>query len=225
MVIIDVDCEDPPEMLISFIRLYEAGYDFVYGIRKDRVENFLLKKMRNLFYKIMKALSDDEIVLYMAEFALITEEVRDAVIDSSDSFPFVRSTLSRIGFQSIGVPYKRGSRVSGRTHYNFASMTVFAIGGILSSTTLPLRLPIYLLPFLTFSLVPLAYSYYNNGRVVHIVIASFLIFFYFAFATSMIAIYLARTYKNGLGRPIYIIDKRNTSVPYVKPSRNTRKAR
>ena len=62
-VIIDSDGEDPPSMIVDFLNKYEEGCDIVYGKRENRPEGFLLKKMRNLFYRILKFSSDDEIIL------------------------------------------------------------------------------------------------------------------------------------------------------------------
>ena len=144
---IDVDCEDPPEMLLDFVALYEKGYDLVYGERVDRVEGSFLKKIRKFFYHIVKRVADDDIILYMAEFSLFTSEVRDAVINDNNSFPFIRSSIARVGFNRIGIPYKRHERIAGQTHYNFTRMFVFAVAGILTASTLPLRAPIFLFPF------------------------------------------------------------------------------
>ena len=207
-VVIDVDCEDPPEMILDFLGHYENGFDLVYGERSDRNENWLIKRCRKFFYHIVRRVGDDEIILYMAEFALFTSEVRDAVIDSQDSFPFLRSSIARVGFRRIGVSYKRQTRIAGKTHYNLYGMTVFAIASILSSTTLPLRLPIYLLPGWILGSVSLLWAYFVSGSYYFILAAFLLSTIYLGGSVSAIALYLARTYKNGLQRPNYFIHER-----------------
>jgi glycosyltransferase involved in cell wall biosynthesis len=206
-VIIDVDCEDPPEMIKQFIEEHNKGFDLVYGIRKDRHENVLLKKLRKLFYHIVRKLSDEEIILYMAEFALFTNEVRSAVVASSDSFPFVRSTIARVGFTRKGIPYKRDVRIAGKTNYNFYGMLIFAIASVLSSTTLPLRLPIYTLPFWTASVVGILWLYFITPHYYLLLLCVLLICIYIGGSISFIALYLGRVYKNSLNRPNAFIHK------------------
>jgi glycosyltransferase involved in cell wall biosynthesis len=207
-VVIDVDCEDPPEMILQFVDYYEKGFDLVYGLRADRTENKAIKLCRKIFYHVVRKVSDDEILLYMAEFALLTSEVRDATIASLDSFPFLRSSMARVGFKRIGIPYKRLPRIGGKTHYNLYGMTVFAVASILSSTTLPLRLPLYLMPWWVLSSGILIWAYSISNYFVYLLLFAMISCTYIGGTLSAIAIYLARTYKNGLQRPNYFIHKR-----------------
>jgi glycosyltransferase involved in cell wall biosynthesis len=207
-VVIDVDCEDPPEMILQFVDYYQKGFDLVYGLRVDRSENKIMKFCRKFFYHIVHRVSDDEIILYMAEFALFTSEVRDAIIDSVDSFPFLRSSMARVGFNRIGIPYKRHPRIGGKTHYNFYGMAVFAIASILSSTSLPLRLPLYFLPWWVLGSTYSIWAYSDSKNYVHLVFFTFISCVYIGGAISAIALYLARAYKNGLKRPNYFIHER-----------------
>ena len=207
-VVIDVDCEDPPEMIHDFIKEYENGFDLVYGLRRDRTERRVIKFMRKVFYHLIRQVADDEILLYMAEFALFTSEVRDATIESLDSFPFLRSSMARVGFKRIGIAYKRQPRIAGKTHYNFYRMSIFAIASILSSTTFPLRLPIYLMPFWVLTSVSSVWAYFHSNNFVFLLLLVTVTTVYIGGGISSIALYLARTYKNGLQRPNYYIHKR-----------------
>ena len=207
-VVIDVDCEDPPEMILQFIEHYEKGFDLVYGLRTDRSENSAMKLSRKFFYHLVRKVSDDEILLYMAEFALMTSEVRDATIASLDSFPFLRSSMARVGFKRIGISYKRQPRIAGKTHYNLYGMTVFAIASILSSTTLPLRLPLYILPWWVLGSTASVWAYSLSGAYSFLVFLTLISCIYLGGTLSAVALYLARTYKNGLQRPNYFIHNR-----------------
>ena len=207
-VVIDVDCEDPPELILQFIDHYDKGFDLVYGLRADRSENEIMKLCRKFFYHIVRGVSDDEILLYMAEFALLTSEVRDATIASLDSFPFLRSSMARVGFSRIGISYKRQPRIAGETHYNLYGMMVFAVASILSSTTLPLRLPLYLMPMWALGSTSLVWAYSISGNYVYLLLLTIMSCIYIGGTLSAIALYLARTYKNGLQRPNYFIHKR-----------------
>lgn len=209
---IDVDCEDPPELLKTFLNYHQKGYDLVYGERVDREESNSLKAMRKLFYHVVRLFADEEIILYMAEFSLFTAEVRDAALLEQNSFPFIRSSLARVGFRRIGIPYKRQKRIAGETHYNFVGMTVFAIAGILSSSTLPLRLPLYSFPVFILLNGILGYWFLKEHSITLLMSMFFICIFYFGASLSFIALYVARTYKNGLGRPNFFIHSKYSAL-------------
>jgi polyisoprenyl-phosphate glycosyltransferase len=210
LVFIDVDCEDPPEMILQFTEKFEQGYDIVYGERVDREESKAIKSARKLFYRILRALADDEIILDMAEFSLFTREVRDAILNENTSFPFLRASIGRVGFRRASIPFKRQKRVAGSTHYNLFTMSLFAIGGILSASTLFLRLPIMILPFWLLSLSGLGAGYIYTHSL-WFAVAAFILFAAYVGATAAFtALYVARSYKNGLQRPNAFIDRRKS---------------
>jgi dolichol-phosphate mannosyltransferase len=199
-IIIDVDGEDSLDLILEFIKRYEEGHDIVYGERVDRNENYFLKNLRKIFYRILKIFSDDNIILDMAEFSLFTDEVRQSILDENNSFPFLRSAISRVGFNVAAVPYVRQIRISGKTNYNFVKMLKFAVAGILSSTTFPLRLPIYIFPFWV---IYLFYFFFNliaenklDSWKLFLIISIFFILLILTFSS----VYLARIYKNNLNR-------------------------
>ena len=111
-VIIDVDCEDPPEMIAQFVEKHEEGFDIVYGERVDRPEPKLIKVSRKFFYRLLQMIADEEIILDMAEFSLFTSDVRDAIIDDRSSFPFLRASIGRVGFQRAAIPFARQPRIA-----------------------------------------------------------------------------------------------------------------
>src|SRR6516164_6801424 len=88
------------------------------------------RHIRRLFYRILRAFADEEIILDMAEFALFTNEVREAVITEKSSFPFIRASIGRVGFQRFAIPYTRQRRIAGSSNYNFISMAIFAIAAL-----------------------------------------------------------------------------------------------
>ena len=207
-IIIDSDGEDPPSMILDFLKKYEEGNDIVYGERVNRPEGFVIKKMRNLFYRVLKFFSDDEIILNMAEFSLFTNEVKDHLIEENSSFPFLRSAISRVGFDLKAIPYSRNERFAGKSNYNFYSMLKFAVAGILASTTLPLRFPIYFFPYWLGISTFLLLGSTNNE-----LLWKYFIFFsivYLVLILSFVSIYLARIYKNGLMRAnAYLVRKKS----------------
>jgi polyisoprenyl-phosphate glycosyltransferase len=216
-VMIDVDCEDPPEMLAEFLPHHEAGYDIVYGERLDRMENAIIKELRRLFYKLTRAVADDNFVLDMAEFCLITAEVRSAILQESNSFPFLRASIGRAGFRRKNVPYKRQKRIAGETHYNLVGMTLFAVAGILSASTLALRIPAYLFPFWLLLLSAVAIHAIVAPGAQDIPLLLWLGFTFASYCLTAIGLYTARIYKNGMNRPNAIV-RRGLSILPVETS-------
>ena len=206
IVIIDADCEDPPELIEEFLNKSEEGYDIVYGRRINRPESSLLKFLRKTFYMILKLTADANVNLYMAEFSLLSNRVREVLIEGNNSFPFLRSEIANVGFKQFGIDYTRESRVAGRTNYNFQRMTLFALAGILSSSTFLLRMIAYLFPFVF--AINIALFFFGESLLVSGLYFNFIYLNFLFFAFSF---YLARLYKNILRKPLFIIDELNSS--------------
>jgi polyisoprenyl-phosphate glycosyltransferase len=213
LVFIDVDCEDPPEMISQFIEKYEQGYDIVYGERVDREEAKIIKGARKIFYRLLHRVADEEIILDMAEFSLFTREVRDAIVTENTSFPFIRASIGRVGFKRAAIPFKRQKRIAGKTHYNLVGMSIFAIGGILSSSTLFLRLPVFFFPLWILSLLGLGIGYVETKSVWYLLTAVIFFAGYVGATLAFTALYVARTYKNGLQRPNAFVDHGRSLLP------------
>lgn len=216
-VFIDVDCEDPPEMIEAFVEHFEAGYDIVYGERVDREELELIKRCRHLFYRLLQKFADEDIVLDMAEFSLFTREVRDAIVQENSSYPFLRASIARVGFRRVAIPFKRHKRIAGTSHYNVFRMLLFAVGGILASSTLLLRLPFYILPFWFLVLATLFIGYGHTQSAWYLASALFTTATYLGATAAATALYMARTYKNGLIRPNAFIDHARSILPPEGP--------
>jgi dolichol-phosphate mannosyltransferase len=214
-VVIDVDGEDPPEMIPQFLDQIERGYDIVYGERTNRMEHAVMIAIRKASYRLTKAIADEPFVNDMAEFCMMTAAVRDAIIQECNSAPFIRSSVGRVGFQRLGLPYTRQERVAGRTHYNFVNMLLFGVTGIMTASTFPLRLAGYLFPFWLLTLVALGIGAATSESaatewLIALVIAGVV---FPGFVLVCISMYVARIYKNGLQRPNYVIDRKRSSFP------------
>ncbi|HVE87137.1 MAG TPA: glycosyltransferase family 2 protein [Myxococcales bacterium] len=216
---IDVDCEDPPELIPRFIDRWLSGVDVVYGIREQRSELYLMHLARKLFYRVTRVVADHEIVLDMAEFFLVDRRVRDHVLATRSTFPFVRGQLGYVGFRREGIPYKRERRAAGRTHYNLLGAIRFGVAGILSSSTLPLRALAYVGAFAFVLDVALAALALATGGSLGLdpfqrwVIALVALHLgWIPLALGSLGIYLARAYKDGLALPLYIVDERESDL-------------
>lgn len=203
-IVIDTDLEDPPELISDFIDGWNKGFEVVYGKRVDRQENWMIKKMRDNFYKILSLTADFKINDQMAEFCLISRRVRENIIKINPTFTFFRSEIAFLGLKTFGIDYKREKRVAGETKYNILTMFEFAITGFLTSSTFFLRLFGYGLPLiLAFNLVFFYFYKINNFLIVFNII-------YIIFNLSVLSLYVARLYQISTKRPPYIIDYENS---------------
>ncbi len=212
VVLIDVDCEDPPELIPEFIAGWREGYDIVYGLRSRRPEPAPITLARKFFYRFMRMTADADIIVDMAEFCLLASPARDAVVGSRGVQPFVRGEIAYYGFNRKGIRYDRQPRVAGRTHYNFWRMLEFALQGILSATTLPLRLPVFMLPLLVLAnavLIVLWTAGRQEQAFAWLVILDLL---FLSVSVSFIGLYLGRAYRNIVARPLVTVDWRLSAV-------------
>ncbi len=205
------DLEDPPELLADFYKHIQAGAQTVYGIRSQREEPAWVIFCRGLFYRINQLIADGPIVLWMAEFSMMTRHVRDAVLNNRTTFPFLRAEMSYVGLRMVGVPYLRVKRPLGESHYSLWRMIQFAVGGFLSSSTFPLRLCLYL-AFLMGGAYPLLWAGFHWTLAEASQAASIFTFLFVLATGPMLALYLARTYKNVTARAVYHIDPASTDL-------------
>jgi polyisoprenyl-phosphate glycosyltransferase len=210
--IIDIDCEDPPELLKDFYDAIKSeSISLAYGIRSKRNEPTWITFLRGMFYKINKLIADTQVILWMAEFSMFTDSVKKAILAPNTTYLFLRTEMSNVGFKKKGFNYTREARKFGKTHYNLWKMTVFAVGGFLASSTFPLRMLVYLSVF-SGILFFILYIFSIFSLSVLSSIASILTFFFMIISIPILAMYLARVYKNGIAAPLYIIDAENTFV-------------
>jgi dolichol-phosphate mannosyltransferase len=206
---IDLDCEDPPELIANFHSAIEDGADIAYGIRSSRIEPAPVTFFRRIFYYLNRSIADSDIVVWMSEFSMITRQVRDAIIAPQTTYVFLRAEMGYAGFVRVGIPYTRGRRTWGTSHYNVFGMTRFAIAAFLASSTFPLRFILYL-AIVAGLLFPIVVTLAGLGAAGIAGLASVATFYFALLALSTIALYLARTYKNGVARPVFLVDKNKT---------------
>ena len=206
---IDVDCEDPPELLERFHEEIGRGTQLAYGIRSNREEPPLITLGRRIFYWLNRRIADSEVIMWMAEFSMMTRQVRDAILSPRTTYPFLRAEMGYVGFRRVGVPYLRAQRAAGASHYNFQRMARFAIGGILSSTTFPLRVVLYL-AVISAAAFPAAVALLRLSFEDAARLASIISLYFLLGTVPFLALYLARTYKNGVARPLFVVDQTQT---------------
>lgn len=141
----DVDLQDPPEVILEFIRLWrEHGYDMIYGIRGSRNEDTQAKRtFAGLFYRFFNRLAETPIPSNAGDFRLMDRRVVEAIKRLPERNRFMKGLFSWPGYRCTGVYYNRPARESGESKFNFWKLWNFAIDGFVSFSTWPLRIWMY----------------------------------------------------------------------------------
>lgn len=140
----DADLQDPPELIERFLERWNEGYDVVYGVRADRASDQPTKRMSaGLFYRFFNGLAQTEIPSNVGDFRLMDRVVVDALLQLPERNRFMKGLFAWVGFPSTGVEYVRPARVAGETSFNYWKLWNFALDGIVSFSTLPLRVWTY----------------------------------------------------------------------------------
>lgn len=139
--VMDVDLQDPPEMLLEMYRgIMDEGYDCVSCRRSDRKgESKVRSWFARLFYRLMNRMSDTDMMDGSRDFRLMTRKMTDAVLSLSERERFSKGIFGWVGFRTKWLEYKNTERVAGSTKWNFAKLTKYAIGGIEDFSTAPLK--------------------------------------------------------------------------------------
>ena len=138
--IMDADLQDPPEVLLEMLRIWEQGYEVVYGVRESRQgESGIKVWSAKGFYRLMNAMSDVEIPLDTGDFRLLDRKAVEAMKSMPERHRLLRGMCSWIGFRQYGLKYRRGARFAGETKYSVSKMLKLAGDSIVSFSTVPLR--------------------------------------------------------------------------------------
>lgn len=138
---IDVDLQDPPELISDFVRLWGEGADMVVGVRSDRSSDSFAKRWTSQqFYKVFNALSHPGIPENAGDFRLMDRKVVDAVLSMPEGNRFMKGMFAWVGFKTVYVDFVRENRAAGTTSWNYLKLFRFSIDAITGYSTLPLRI-------------------------------------------------------------------------------------
>lgn len=145
VVVIDADLQDPPELIPELIRRWREGYDVVYAKRTARDGESWLKKLTAFaFYRVIQRVSRVRIPQDTGDFRLLSRRAIVALGKLREQHRFMKGLFSWIGYPQVAVPYRREQRYAGKTEWSYWRLWNFALEGITSFTTAPLRLATYL---------------------------------------------------------------------------------
>ena len=141
MVIIDADLQHPPTLIPEMIKWWEQGYDDVYAKRKTRgKESWLRKRLSLLFYQILQRSSRFNVLQNVGDFRLLDRSCINALKMLRESERYTKGMYSWIGFKKKDVEFEQGDRIAGESSWSYKQLFSFAIDGITSFTSAPLRI-------------------------------------------------------------------------------------
>lgn len=214
---LDADLQDPPELIAEFVALWEQGYDVVYGVRADRSTDTRAKRWTaGAFYRLFNVVAQQRIPASTGDFRLMDRAVVEALKALPERNRFMKGLFAWVGFRQVGVPYVRPSRAAGDSSWPYRSLFRFALDGMTSFSTAPLRIWTYVgagaAVVALLAALAIIVRVLVAGRDVP-GYASLMVVILFAFALQMVALgilgeYIGRMYQEVKGRPIYVIRDR-----------------
>ena len=142
---IDVDMQDPPEVIGAMLDTWRDGYEVVYGVRRNRMTDSLPKRLTaDLYYRAHNWLSMDKIPEHAGDFRLLDRKVVDVIRRMPERNRFMKGLFAWSGFRQAAVEYDRAERAIGTTKFNYWKLWTLAVDGITSASTVPLRVWSYL---------------------------------------------------------------------------------
>jgi len=210
----DVDLQDPPDLLPKMIDLWRSGAEVVLCRRASRASDSLLKRLTaSAFYQVHNWISDPKIVADVGDFRLMDRMVVEALKRLPESRRFMKGLLAWVGFRTVVLDYTRQTRHAGTSKFSGWKLWNLALEGITSFSTAPLRYWTYL--GATVAMAAFVYGAYLTVRTLMHGIdvpgyASLFVAVTFFGGLQLIGIgvlgeYLGRTYLESKQRPVYIV--------------------
>lgn len=216
IIVMDVDLQDPPELIHDFIAKWREGYDVVYGSRQDRTSDSFAKRFTaEGFYRLFNRISGVKIPENTGDYRLMDRRVVEVIKTLPERSRFMKGLFAWVGFKSVGIAYARPERARGETKFNFWRLWNFALDGFVSFSTVPLRIWTYVggvVAFLSF--------FYASAIIIRTLItgtdvpgyASLLTFILFFGSIQLLSVgvlgeYISRLFIEVKRRPVYVIDE------------------
>ncbi len=213
---IDADLQDPPELIHEMVAKWEEGFDVVFARRSSRDTDSPLKRNTALwFYTLFNKMSDTYIPSNVGDYRLMDRKVVEVIKKLPEKDRFMKGLFCWPGFKDTTVEYARPERAEGETKFNMWKLWNFAISGIASFSTMPIRVGIYLgLLISAFSFVYAIFIVtktlfmgvdvpgYASTMVATLFLGGIQLFF-----LGLLGEYIGRIYKEVKNRPLYVVEE------------------
>jgi polyisoprenyl-phosphate glycosyltransferase len=214
---IDVDMQDPPEVIGAMLDQWRQGFEVVYGVRRNRSTDSLPKRLTaDLYYRAHNYLSEDKIPEHAGDFRLLDRRVVDVIRAMPERNRFMKGLFAWGGFRQTAVEYDRAERTVGGSKFNYIKLWKLAIDGLTSASTAPLRIWSYI----GFGIAALAlvYAAFLIARTILYGVdvagyASMMVAVLFLGGVQLLSLgilgeYVGRILIEAKGRPIYVVRER-----------------
>lgn len=213
-ILMDADLQHPPEVVSEFLAKWREGYDIVFGQRSDRSADSPLRNVFSRgFYRLFNALTRTDLPEGAGDFRLLDRRAIDAMNRLGERARFNKGLYSWIGFRSIGVPYTVAERARGTSKWSYRGLVRFALDGLTSFSTVPLRVSSLLglaisLTAITYSVVFLLYTLIFGRDLPGFPSLIVSIMFFSGVQLIVLGVlgeYVGRVYEEVKARPLYIV--------------------
>lgn len=213
---IDADLQDPPELIHEMLAKWEDGYDVVYARRSSRDTDSVVKRTTALwFYSLFNKMSDTDIPSNVGDYRLMDRKVVDVIRTLPEKDRFMKGLFCWPGFRDTTVEFERPERAEGETKFNLWKLWNFAISGIASFSTMPIRVGVYL--GLLISAASFVYALFIITKTLFFGVdvpgyASIMVVVLFLggiqlFFMGLLGEYIGRIYKEVKNRPLYVVQE------------------
>ena len=225
--LIDADLQQRPEVVLEMLSVLNSNPDLdcVTAFQEKRKEGKIMSAFKSLFYKIINKVSDVNFVNAASDFRLMKRNMVDAILNMTEFHRFSKGIFSYVGFNTEYIPYTVAERESGESKWGFRKLFKYAMEGILSFSTAPLKISTYI--GLTCSFASIAYLIFVIVQKLAFGIpvpgfATLAVTVLFVggvqlFCLGVLGGYVAKMYVQGKHRPIYILRDRIDSDPDKVP--------
>ncbi|MDR3467811.1 MAG: glycosyltransferase family 2 protein [Xanthobacteraceae bacterium] len=222
LLFLPADLQDPPELIPQFVKLWEAGNEIVYGIRATREEGWLMRNLRNAYYRLLTRFSEIAVPPGVGDFQLVDRRVVDAMRQVHDGYPFMRMMTFECGGRAVGVPYTWRARKKGFSKNKASALIDQGLNGLVSFTNAPLRLGLFVGFVLSF--LSLAYAFINlfiglvryqkvaEPGIMTLIVAIFFFGGIQLFFMGMIGEYILAIYGQVRGKPV-VFERERINFP------------
>ncbi|TXS91412.1 glycosyltransferase family 2 protein [Parahaliea maris] len=216
VIMIDADLQDPPELIPEMVAHWREGFDVVTHVRTDRyADGFFKRATANAFYRLINKISDTEITPNAGDYRLLARPALDAFLSLEERIRFNKGLFEWLGFREMRLAHARSDRAIGTTKWNYRKLFRFAVDGITSFSSFPLKV----WSWLGFSLATGAFIY-GAVIVIKTVIlgvdqpgyASLMTVMLFFNGITLVGIgmlgeYVSRIFVETKRRPLYLVRK------------------
>lgn len=216
VIFMDADLQHPPEFIPNLIASWEQGFEVVATVRgRFASESAVRKLCSRVFYKIMRWITDLEMVSKTTDFRLIDKKVANALSTISERQRIFRGLIDWAGFRKTYLAFEASERLHGNASYSYRKLAGLALDSVIGNSTVPLLMIVYfgitasLLSIMTLLGMAVHKILFSNTlnftNLAFVVVGNVLLTGVMLTALGVMSLYLRKIYGETQGRPLYLI--------------------